>query len=138
MNEEKKEKDKNINENIEKENIPNIPKKNLTKKTSSAFKELYKKNQKIVKLEKTVEEQINDLKSREQNLLEKKSEVLRRYISEKIMPLLAKGVLYVCHNLPDDPVEALANFLLENSFDLQRSMDRPVGELEKIMQETEH
>ena len=54
------------------------------------------------------------------------------------MPLLAKGVLYVCHNLPDDPVEALANFLLENSFDLQRSMDRPIGELEKIMQDTEH
>ena len=55
------------------------------------------------------------------------------------MPLLAKGVLYVCHNLPDDPVEALATYLLENSFDLQKDLDnRPIGELEKIMQETEH
>ena len=52
------------------------------------------------------------------------------------MPLLAKGVLYVCHNLPDDPVEALANFLLDNSFDLQKG--QPMGELEKIMQETDH
>ena len=54
------------------------------------------------------------------------------------MPLLAKGVLYVCHNLPDDPVEALANFLMENSFYLQKDSDKPIGELEKIMQETEH
>ena len=133
---EKKDKDKGIENNDINLN------RNYKKKASSAFKELYKKNQtqtqKIIKLEKTIEEQLNDLKSREQNLLEKKSEVLRRYISENIMPLLAKGVLYVCHNLPDDPVEALANFLLENSFDLQRSMDRPIGELEKIMQDTEH
>ena len=133
-----KEKDKNtINETIEKDN--NHINKNYKKKVS-AFKEFAKKNlnPKIIKVEKTVEEQLNDLKMREQNLLEKKSEVLRRYISENIMPLLAKGVLYVCHNLPDDPVEALANFLMENSFDLQKDSDKPIGELEKIMQETEH
>ena len=104
----------------------------------SSIKDIFKKNQKALNVETTLEEKLNELKEREQNLLEKKSEVIRRYLSENVMPLLAKGVLHVCHNLPDDPVEALANFLVENSFDLQKDMDRPIGELEKIIQETEH
>ena len=45
---------------------------------------------------------------------------MRRYLSENVMPLLAKGILSVCQTMPDDPVEALANFLLDNSFDLQK------------------
>ena len=56
------------------------------------------------------------------------------------MPILAKGVLYVSRNLPDDPVESLANFLMYNSFDLNNkdTIDKQMGELEKIMQETDH
>ena len=133
----KEKKDKSYKESIDKENSNNINQINnkTLKKKSSATEKEFQKNQKI-KIEKTIEDQLNDLKDREQKLLEKKSEVLRRYLSENIMPLLAKGVLHVCHNLPCDPVEALANFLLENSFDLQK--DKPIGELEKIMQETEH
>ena len=130
---EKEKKEKNSKESIEKEkeNNGNSP---TPKRNSIDDKDLIKN-----RVEKTIEEQLNELKEREQKLLEKKSEVLRRYLSENIMPLLAKGVLYVCHNLPDDPVEALANYLLENSFDLQKDLDnRPIGELEKIMQETEH
>ena len=133
----KKDKEKNSKETIEKENNSSnnntINKKN-TKRRSSINKEFIQKQK--IKVVKTVEEQLIELKEREQNLLEKKSEILRRYISENVMPLLAKGVLYVCHNLPDDPVEALANFLLDNSFDLQKG--QPMGELEKIMQETDH
>ena len=59
---------------------------------------------------------IDELLLRERKLLEKKSEVLRRYLSENVIPLLAKGVLNICQNMPDDPVEALANYLLDNSF----------------------
>ena len=87
---------------------------------------------------KTVEEQLDELKEREQNLLEKKSEVIRRYISENIMPILAKGVLFVSRNLPDDPVEALANFLMYNSFDSEKDTENHLVELEKMIQETEH
>ena len=36
------------------------------------------------------------------------------------MPLLAKGILSVCQTMPDDPVETFANFLVDNSFDLQK------------------
>ena len=131
LKKEKDKKEKNSKEAIDKDNNNNNgKKKNIIMANES------KKNQ--IKIKKTIEEQLNDQKEREQNLLEKKSEVLRRYLSENIMPLLAKGVLHICHNLPDDPVEALANYLLDNSFDLQKDLDRPIGELEKIMQETEH
>ena len=89
-------------------------------------------------LKKIIEKKLYEMKEREKNILEKKSEVLRRYLSENVMPLLAKGILNVCHNLPDDPVEALANFLLDNSFDFQKDLGKPNNDLEKIMQDTEH
>ena len=141
-NKQKENKEKSSKESIEKDknlNINPVP-KIFRKRNSAIGKDLFKKAQKI-KIEKTIDDELNDLKDlkdREQKLLEKKSEVLRRYLSENIMPLLAKGVLHVCHNLPNDPVEELANYLVENSFDLQKGEDRPIGELEKIMKETEH
>ena len=46
-------------------------------------------------------------------LLEKKSEILRRYLSENIIPVLSKGILNICQNLPEDPVESLAKYLSE-------------------------
>jgi hypothetical protein len=88
--------------------------------------------------EDKIQQKLNEIKERETNLLEKKSEVLRRYLSENVMPLLAKGVLNVCQNMPDDPVEALANFLFENSFEVKENgnHNKTQNELEKIMDET--
>ena len=82
----------------------------------------YNKNVQTKDLVKVEEEKTEE--QEEKKLLEKKSEVLRRYLSENVIPLLAKGVLNVCQNMPDDPVEALANFLLDNSFEnLNKSGD---------------
>ena len=92
--------------------------------------EIKKEEKEILTGEKKVEMQIKDLQDREKKLLEKKSEVLRRYLNENVMPLLAKGILNVCEYMPDDPVDALANFLLENSFNMQKGK---IGDIEKIM-----
>ena len=54
------------------------------------------------------------------------------------MPILAKGILFVSRNLPEDPVDALANFLKYNSFDIGKETDKNFVELEKMIQETEH
>ena len=70
--------------------------------------------------EKNIRNKLGELKEKEKKLLEKKSEVLRRYLNEKIMPLLAKGILNICDNMPEDPVEALANYLLDNSFNMPK------------------
>ena len=46
--------------------------------------------------------------------MEKQSEVIRRYLNVHIIPILAKGILHICEEMPDDPIETLANYLMEN------------------------
>ena len=57
-----------------------------------------------------------ELEKQEKDLLEKKSEVLRRYLAENVIPVLSKGILYVCKKLPEDPVDELAYYLFDNAF----------------------
>ena len=73
--------------------------------------------------EKNIKNKLGELKEKEKILLEKKSEVLRRYLNEKVMPLLAKGILKICDSTPEDPVEALANYLLDNSFNMPKNIE---------------
>ena len=58
----------------------------------------------------------SELEKQEKDLLEKKSEVLRRYLAENVIPVLSKGILHVCKTLPEDPVDALAYYLFDNAF----------------------
>ena len=113
---EKKEEEKNeenINENKEEEK-----------------KEEIKDNKDILEKEEnkeSIEEVKEKIKSKEEiekenvfKLLEKKSEILRRYLSENVLPLLSLGILQVATERPDDPVEALADFLLEKTLEIQK------------------
>ena len=59
---------------------------------------------------------LSDLEKKEKEMLEKKSEVLRRYLAENVIPVLSKGILHVCEILPDDPVDSLATYLFDNAF----------------------
>ena len=78
-----------------------------------------------------IKSKLNELKEKEKILLEKNSEVMRRYLNEKVMPLLAKGILNICENVPDDPVEALANFILDNNYNFSNNMNDSVEINEK-------
>ena len=71
-----------------------------------------KKKQEL--LEKNVEDRIRELKRNEKKLLEKQSEVIRRYLNVHIIPILAKGVLHICEEMPDDPVEGLCSYITEH------------------------
>ena len=62
-------------------------------------------------------------KENEFKLLEKKSEVLRRYLAENVLPLLSLGILHVANERPDDPVEALADYLLAKTFEMKKNED---------------
>jgi adenylate kinase len=57
---------------------------------------------------------VEELKERERKMLENKSQVLRAYLLQKVIPMLSQGILDVCKNLPEDPVEYLANYLEQN------------------------
>ena len=122
--EEESKKKSNINESVSE--------KNEDKKISNIEISKVDENEKI-------QQKLREIKEREMNLLEKKSEILRRYLSENVMPLLAKGVLNICQNMPDDPVEALANYLMDNSLNLSKvntNNNKTENELEKIIDES--
>ena len=123
------ENNKNTINTIKEENIQN-KEEQTEKKEEEKISDENKEKKEVLTEEQKIEKQLKDLEEREKKLLEKKSEVLRRYLGENVMPLLAKGILSVCETMPDDPVDALANFLLENSFNMQKGK---IGEIEKII-----
>ena len=46
---------------------------------------------------------------------------MRRYLSENVLPLLSLGILHVANERPDDPVEALADYLLAKTFEIKKN-----------------
>ena len=84
------------------------------------------------------EEKKEEIKSKEEiekdnlfKLLEKKSEVLRRYLSENVLPLLSLGILHVATERPNDPVEALADFLLDKTLEMEKKEEDKKNKTDK-------
>ena len=98
-------------ENNEKEKIENEENNDLNKEE---LNEENKEEEKEVKTKEEIE------KDNIYKLLEKKSEVLRRYLSENVLPLLSLGILQIATERPDDPVEALADFLLDKTLEIEK------------------
>ena len=111
---EEKEENKVQNEKEEKKEETNINNEKEKKEEAEEQKEEEKPKPKT-KLELEKE---NEFK-----LLEKKSEVLRRYLAENVLPLLSLGILHVANERPDDPVEALADYLLAKTFEIKKNED---------------
>ena len=99
--------EKSNSKEIENDNN-DIEKSNLNDKKMTNLEDT--KNNEIDRIQQKLEQ----IKERENTLLEKKSEILRRYLSENVIPLLSKGILNICQNLPEDPVESLAKYLTDN------------------------
>lgn len=60
-------------------------------------------------------EKMEELKAKERNILEEKSQDLRYYLTENVIPILSQGILEICKRCPEDPVDELAKFLMEKS-----------------------
>ena len=112
---EKENENKTINEKeepkIEETNINNIKEKEEKEDIEEQKEEEKPKPKSKLELEKE-----NEFK-----LLEKKSEVLRRYLAENVLPLLSLGILHVANERPPDPVEALADYLLAKTFEIKKN-----------------
>ena len=118
---------KNVNEEIKGEKI-----EEKKEEEEDKTKEEIKKDEQIIepKKETETEEEKKEPeivktpyeieKENEFKLLEKKSEVLRRYLAENVLPLLSLGILHVVSELPEDPVEALADYLLAKTFEIEK------------------
>lgn len=60
-------------------------------------------------------QKIEELKAKERKVLEDKSQDLRYYLTENVIPILSQGILEICRKCPEDPVDELAKFLMEKS-----------------------
>ena len=125
-----KEEEQNINNNEKKE----IKENKEEEKENEEIKKEEQNNEKEIKEEKKEENEekkeeekpkskLEIEKENEFKLLEKKSEVLRRYLAENVLPLLSLGILHVANERPDDPVEALADYLLAKTFEIKKNED---------------
>lgn len=54
---------------------------------------------------------IEQLKAKENNLLELRSQPIRNYLMEKVAPGITEALFKICETKPDDPVLFLANYL---------------------------
>lgn len=58
------------------------------------------------------------IKVREKEMLESRSQPLRYYLMEHVVPLITEGIFEICKSTPEDPVEFLAQFLYKKNQEL--------------------
>jgi adenylate kinase len=133
-NKEKEKIKKSINDTTKREETLYEETKNsqdiLNSKEGEDLNEIKEKEKKVEEVKKP-KTQLEIEKENEFKLLEKKSEVLRRYLAENVLPLLSLGILHVANERPDDPVEALADYLLAKTFEKKKN-DEGEGDAEAL------
>ncbi|XP_043118384.1 adenylate kinase 7 [Puntigrus tetrazona] len=60
-------------------------------------------------------QQLEEVRRQEHDLLESQSELLRNYLMKDVMPTLTQGLIECCRIRPDDPIDFLAEYLLKNN-----------------------
>jgi adenylate kinase family enzyme len=61
------------------------------------------------------DEKLDELKKADLAELEARKQPLTRYLQDRVLPLLHKGLLEVCATRPDDPVDFLAEWLIRHN-----------------------
>ena len=58
---------------------------------------------------------LEKLREEERELLDKRSQPIRQYLMDNVVPHLTQGLIDLCKDIPDDPIDYLANFLLKRA-----------------------
>ena len=59
------------------------------------------------------------LKEWERDTLDAKSQLIRQYLMDNLVPILTDGLIEVCRKQPEDPVDHLAGYLFKRSLDVR-------------------
>ena len=73
-----------------------------------------KEEKDAIKLEK--------LREQERDLLDQRSQPIRQYLMDNVVPHLTEGLIDLCKDIPDDPVDYLANFLLKKADEIDEKV----------------
>jgi adenylate kinase len=63
-------------------------------------------------------QRLDQIKEYERDLLDTKSQPIRQYLADNLVPILSEGLIEVCRRMPEDPVDFLAEFLFKRSLDV--------------------
>ena len=58
---------------------------------------------------------LEKIRETERDLLDKRSQPIRQYLMDNVVPHLTEGLINLCKDVPDDPTDFLANFLLDRA-----------------------
>ncbi len=61
---------------------------------------------------------LDKIKEQERDLLDTRSQPIRQYLMDNVVPILTEGLIDVCKELPEDPVDYLAEYLFKRSLEV--------------------
>ena len=98
-------------ENAEKAKKDEVMKK---QKASEEATRKVKEEREALKLEK--------LREQERDLLDQRSQPIRQYLMDNVVPHLTEGLIDLCKDIPEDPVDYLAKFLLKKADEIDEKI----------------
>jgi adenylate kinase len=84
-----------------------------------AEREEYVEGQWRKQKEEYTKSRFEQIKEQERDLLDSKSQPIRAYLVDNVVPTLTEGLIEVCKNQPEDPIDFLAEFLFRESKNVQ-------------------
>jgi len=61
------------------------------------------------------------IKEEEKRLLDVRSQPLRQYLADNVVPILTEGIIQICKDKPADPVDFLAEYLFKRSLQVKQA-----------------
>lgn len=58
------------------------------------------------------------IKEQERELLDTRSQPIRQYLMDNVVPILTEGLIDVCKELPEDPVDYLSEYLFKRCLEV--------------------
>lgn len=71
--------------------------------------------------EAAIKYSLDQYKEKHREILDIQSQPIRQYLSNHVVEILADGLTDVCKNQPEDPVDALAQYLFKHSIMLKEN-----------------
>lgn len=68
--------------------------------------------------EQATKQRMAQLRNEQKEVLDNKSQPIRQYLLDNLVPILTDGLLDICKRQPGDPVDSLAEYLFKRSLDV--------------------
>jgi len=97
-----------------------------TRERESAERKLFEEDAELdrIQREKREKEKLEQIRENERDLLDKRSQPIRQYLMDKVVPYLTEGLINLCKEVPEDPTDFLANFLLKRADEIDEELIR--------------